>query len=80
MKENAIENFNKMIHNSWTYEKLTTAEKQNWENVLDSTPTKEAVKGTYQQRWKILQAIYSGFLNALDYKPINWREESEVLF
>lgn len=76
--------FRTMIGNSWTFERLTEKEKERIMNVLSvrNYQTMTALKGTKQQRWDILNAIYSSFLIALDYKPIGWREkeESEVLF
>lgn len=72
-KENVILDFDIMIRNSWTYARMTEEERKNWEKVLYSTPTKEALKGAYFQRWHILQAIYSSFLQALNYTP-TWRD------
>lgn len=72
------EDFIKMIENSWTYNKLTKKEKENIMDILYSGITEKALKGTYEQRWKILQLIYYSFLIALDYQAINWRENKDV--
>ena len=76
--------FRTMIGNSWTFERLTEEEKERVMTILSEkdSRTMTVLKGTKQQRWAILQAIYSSFLIALDYKPIGWREkeENEVLF
>lgn len=74
--------FRTMIGNSWTFERLTEKEKERIMIVLSEKDfrTMRALKGTKQQRWNILNAIYSSFLIALDYKPIGWREDAEVLF
>lgn len=77
-KENVIKNFIEMIKVSWTYEKLTSSEKDNFEEVIYSERTKRALKGTYIQRWEILQAIYMSFLMALNYEPLGWRVNEEV--
>lgn len=76
-KENAINNFYEMIRHSWTYGKLTDEEKQQFDKTLKSVQMQEALKGTYQQRWKILQAIYMAFLNGCGYNDFNWREEKQ---
>ena len=74
-KENVIEEFKKMIEQSWTYAKMTTQEKENWNRTINSSRTEQALKGNAHQRWGILQAIYESFLYALDYKNGLWREE-----
>ncbi|MGN1326910.1 MAG: hypothetical protein ACI4VQ_02335 [Clostridia bacterium] len=76
-KEKVKEKFWEMIKNSWTYSKLTKNEKTKFETILFSEQTENCMKGTYTQKWRILQAIYHSFLIALDYKPIGWREEEE---
>lgn len=77
-KENVIYEFNNMIKNSWTYEKMTTKEKLVWNNdVLGSVRTNNALKGNYNQRWNILQAIYGAYLYGIGYDDFNWRDESE---
>jgi len=77
IKENALDNFYENIKKSWTYEKLTTAEINRLEKVLFSVQIENCLKGTYNQRYETLNAIYHSFLMALDYTPINWREEEE---
>ena len=77
IKENAVGNFYENIKKSWTYAKLTTAEKDRLENVIFSVQIERALKGNYKQRYEILNSIYHSFLMALDYNPINWREEKE---
>ena len=79
-KEKALENFIEMIEKSWTYARLTKEERERLGQVFHSTQTRESLNGTYLQRWEILQAIYSAFIMALDYKPIGWREEKELSF
>lgn len=76
-KENALEDFKNMIEHSWTYAKFTEEEKLNWERTLNCGIVQIALKGTYKHRWEILQAIYDSFLYALNYSPLNWREEKK---
>ena len=78
-KENALNNFYEMIKQSWTYAKLTEHEKAQFKIVLYSRQVEKCLKGTYKQRWEILQAIYSSFLMALDYTPIGWREDLDEI-
>ena len=73
-KEKALEKFAEMIGQSWTFAKMTKEEKERLNTLLYSDRTISSLKGTYQQRWAILQALYSAFLMGLDYKPIGWRE------
>lgn len=78
IKENVINDFQQMIYNSWTYGKMTPQEKHQWAEVLDHLKIVNVLKGTYNQRWETLQAIYHSFLLALNYN-CNWREkESEA--
>lgn len=76
-KEKVREKFFEMIKESWTYARLTKKEKENFIEVLCSPQTDNCLRGTFRQRWEILQAIYHSFLMALDYNPTNWREEKE---
>ncbi len=72
--------FRTMVSNSWTFSRLTEKEKNDVMYLLsDNHPqTREALKGTKTHCWSILQAIYSSYLMALDYKPIGWRESEDV--
>ena len=76
-KENALYLFDDMIKKSWTYERLTKEEKESWYYTLNDVRTLDVLKGTFNQRWSILQAIYGAFLNALGYdkEPMNWRDD-----
>lgn len=77
IKENATGKFYENIKKSWTYERLTTEEKNRFEKVIFSTQIQNCLKGTYKQRYEILNSIYHSFLMALDYTPIGWRENTE---
>ena len=76
-KEKVFENFENMVKNSWTYDRLTLQEKGRLQEIINSMYTKKCIKGTYRQRWDTLQAIYHSFLVALDYKAVGWREKLE---
>lgn len=73
-KELAIYDFKEMIQKSWTYEKFTEKEKENWEMLLINNRTLTCLKGDYNTRWCILQAIYYSYLIGLGYTDFNWRE------
>lgn len=74
IKENVLMDFKKMITQSWTYNRLTTEERDRLFKCFESIQTREALKGTYKQRWEILQAIYSAFLLGVGYDSFNWRD------
>ena len=73
-KENAYYNFIEMIEKSWTFEKLTKEEQNRLVQVFDDVRTKEALKGSYNQRWETLQAVYMAFLTGVGYDGFNWRD------
>lgn len=73
IKENALADFKKMMLQSWTYEKLTKEESDQLFKVFEDVRTREALKGTYDQRWDILNAIYHAFLLGVGYDSFNWR-------
>jgi len=75
-KENAQRDFIEMIEKSWTFDRMTETEKADCIRLLTDR-TCRALKGTYSQRWDVMNAIYSGFLAGLGYfrNPVTWREE-----
>lgn len=79
-KENALNDFYEMIKNSWTYERMTEKEKERLSAVLFlDVRIEKALKGTYSQRWEMLQAIYATFLSAIGYTDFSWREEEKEI-
>ena len=80
-KENAYTDWFEMIFKSWTWEKLTESEREKFIDEVDKFCSERSsfqiLKGTYRQRWDILQALYSCYLDGLGYKPIGWRENAE---
>ena len=73
----AVENyFQNVIKKSWTWQKLTEEEQKRFidMNVFDR------IKGNDKTRVEWLNTIYRAFLVGLNYKPIGWREETEIQF
>lgn len=66
----------RVIKKSWTWEKLTDDEKKRFlaMKVFDR------IKGSDAARIEWLNTIYSAFLDALEYKPIGWREAPDINF
>ena len=79
-KENALVNFKEMIYQSWTYQRLTKEEQEQLERTFEHIAIKQVIKGTYNQRWETLQAIYHAFLLGVGYNSYNWREKEEQPF
>lgn len=73
-KENALYNYITMTEKSWTFEKMTKEEQKRLYKVFNDIRTSNALKGTYHQRWEILQAIYHAYLIGIGYTDFNWRE------
>ena len=72
IKEKVRSEFIAMIKESWTYERLTAKEKENYIKALE----KVNIFGRRNQIWEVLQGVSHGFLAALDYAPTGWREPS----
>lgn len=78
-KENAAQDFLEMIKKSWTWERLTKEEKDQfmkaWETVTIAWTGngESAVKGTYKHRWRICNAMYHMFLAGVGYNNSNPR-------
>lgn len=77
LKENVLNDFIIMIKKSWTYEKLTDKEKSFLEKAFNDYRTQNILKGTYKQRWEILQGIYAAFLHGVGYTDFNWRNTNK---
>lgn len=86
-KEQAVFDFYGMIKESWTWARLTPAEKYKFEDILiDHTEFKginypsNKITGSYQQRFRAYNVIYRAFLDGLGYDGPAWREpNSEVI-
>ena len=72
-KDNAVHEYiERVIKRSWTWERLTDAEKLQFFNCRFSV-----IKGTANQRIEWLCSMYTAFLMALGYQPIGWREDEK---
>lgn len=74
-KEYAVADFITMIYKSWTYERLTDAEKEKLDQAFDFV-SRGCIEGTYKARWNTMQAAYTAFLTAIGYNGPAWREEN----
>lgn len=73
----AVADFYEMIVKSWTWQRLNALEKENFTHLLLSEL--ESLKGTWKNRWAILNELYRQFLEEqCNYRPIGWRETEEV--
>lgn len=75
--KNAITDFKNMIKQSWTYGKMTISERNAWDSLLEHTRTTDALKGTYKQRFDILNAVYYSYLIGIGYSDFSWRENEK---
>ena len=77
----AYYDFCNMIEKSWTFEKLTEAERGRCWDALHDT-ARAALKGTYKQRFEILHSVYNAFLLGLGYSGWEWRaaKDDEIPF
>ena len=76
IKNDYIENVYKK---SWTFKRLTELEKT---KILDNLYNLKLFANDKKNLAYELHAVYSAFLDALDYKPTGWREKDgeELLF
>ena len=69
-----VENyFHSVIEKSWTWKRLTEEERQRFINM----DVFERIRGDEQTKIEWLCTIYHSYIEALDYKPIGWRETAE---
>ena len=73
-KEFAFSHHADMITRSWTYSRMTEKEKDGWFNVAHDAVEQGVITGTYDHRFKILNALYSAYLNGIGYSGHTWRE------
>ena len=74
-KEDALKDYLEMIERSWTWYKLTENEKMTFKRWLYTD--RYQLKGSYKQRWDILQNYYMMFLLGTGYEDHNWRETEQ---
>lgn len=73
-KENAFLKAVSIFVRSWTFAKLTESEKQQCINSLLWAKEQNILKGTFENRVQILNAVYNAFLAGVGYTSFNWRE------
>ena len=73
-KESAQEDWTDKSIKSWTWAKLTDEEKNKFGDELNKASMQKIISGTYRQRWGILSALYSMFLDGCGYSGCNWRD------
>lgn len=74
-KEKVFVEFKEMIINSWTYNRMTNEEQNKFFEHLTWERAQKIIKGTYAQRWNILNELYHCYLLGLGYDGFNWREK-----
>ena len=76
-KFDSLMDFERIISQSWTWERMTKQEKHDCISMLEDPCSIKAYKGTYDQRISILNALYNAYLVGLGYKDGFWREQTE---
>lgn len=80
-KENAMVEFEKAIKNAWTYERLNEKERNTFWNKVSIFNRNGHINGSFDQRWRILMAMYGCFLAGVGYDDTpNWRDAENVSF
>ena len=80
-KEYALSDTMEEIIRSWTWEKLTEAERMRFQNLVNngkSSAFRLALKGSYNDRWIYVMSVYEAFLAGLGYTGGLWREGREA--
>ena len=77
-KELAYNDFVNMIECSWTFGRMTDAERSRCFDSLHAVPSLGLLRGNYDARFDILHAVYRAFLMGLGYDGPAWREAGEV--
>lgn len=72
-KDFVFTDYLEMIRKSWTYDRMTQEEKEKIHCILLDYRTTDNIKGTYQQRWQALNALYRAFLIGIGYDNFDWR-------
>lgn len=79
VKETAKQDYIEMIKQSWTWDRLTEKERNQFLELLEHPCTRVVVKGNYEQRWEACEALYHTFLEGLGYDPLEWRESQPTV-
>lgn len=76
-KENALLHHLAMDCRSWTFARLTQEEKESCVNALLWANRQGMIKGNFDARYEIMNAIYNAFLMGAGYRGgCTWREEA----
>ena len=65
-----------IFERSWTFARMTEAEKENCRNALRFPVEQNLLKGSYKARRGILNAVYNAYLIGIGYTGFDWREKS----
>lgn len=75
-KERAVCDFVGMIQHSWTWDRMTDEERQKLLSLYYDDPgCKKAIVGSYDQRWRVCNAILRSYLSGIGYNGFRWREK-----
>ena len=76
-KENALLHHLAMDCRSWTFARLTQEEKESCVNAILWANRQGMIKGNFDARYEIMNAIYNAFLMGAGYRGgCTWREEA----
>lgn len=78
VKENAVVDFMDMTYKSWTWLRMTNDEQSRFFKELTMGCACNAITGSYEHRWKVMQALYTMYLDGLGYNW-KWREKESKL-
>ena len=73
-KEQAQADFIAITRNSWTFQRMTQWEQ---ETAIQALLCSDMIKGSYEQRYSALNAVYRAFLLGIRYDGPQWREPEE---
>ena len=79
-KELAFCEFCDMVKKSWTFGRMTAREQADCLATLQWVHDQGMLRGTFNTRWSILQAVYHAYLSGLGYDAFGWREDGEYLY
>lgn len=65
-----------IFERSWTFDRMTEAEKENCRKALRFPVEQDLLKGSYKDRRGTLTAVYHAYLLGIGYTDFNWREKS----
>ena len=74
----AYNDFMRTLEYSWTFQRMSNAEKLDCYEALNWAMLNGAIKGTYCARYIVLQAIYNAYLIGIGYDGPNWREPNNA--